>query len=98
MNRKNNTEDLMWDSVDALVNELHQVAFEGVRQGVNAEDIANYIQAEAKTLVNMLRTGKLKEFDDIYREFIDEVVENGRYGEWMDFLRFREGLSDVHMS
>ena len=44
-----------------------------------------------------LRTGAMKDFDQIYKEFIDEVVENGRYDEWLDFLKFREGLSDVRM-
>ena len=98
MNRKQNeTENLTYTSIDNLLNEVREVAFEGVKRDVPATYIADYIEAESKTIVNSLRTGIMKDFDEIYREFIDEVVENGRYDEWLDFLKFREGLSDVRM-
>lgn len=98
MNRKQNeTENLTYTSIDNLLNEVREVAFEGVKRDVPASYIADYIEAESKTIVNSLRTGIMKDFDEIYREFIDEVVENGRYDEWLSFLKFREGLSDVRM-
>ena len=98
MNRKQSeTENLTYTSIDNLLNEVREVAFEGVKRDVPATYIADYIEAEGKTIVNSLRTGIMKDFDEIYKEFIDEVVENGRYDEWLDFLKFREGLSDVRM-
>lgn len=98
MNRKQNeTEDITYTSIDALMNELQEVAFEGVKQGVSACHIADYLQAEGTTIIRALRTGIMRDFDTLYSEFIDEVVSNGRYDEWMSFLKFREGLSDVHM-
>lgn len=98
MNRKQSeTENLTYTSIDNLLNEVREVAFEGVKRDVPATYIADYIEAESKTIVNSLRTGIMKDFDAIYREFIDEVVENGRYDEWLSFLKFREGLSDVRM-
>lgn len=98
MNKKQNeTENLTYTSIDNLLNEVREVAFEGVKRNVPASYIADYIEAESKTIVQSLRTGAMKDFDQIYKEFIDEVVENGRYDEWLDFLKFREGLSDVRM-
>lgn len=93
----NETENLTYTSIDNLLNEVREVAFEGVKRDVPATYIADYIEVESKTIVNSLRTGIMKDFDEIYREFIDEVVENGRYNEWLSFLKFREGLSDVRM-
>lgn len=98
MNRKQNeTENLTYTSIDNLLNEVREVAFEGVKRNVPATYIADYIEAETKTILQQLRTGIMKDFDKIYEEFIDEVVENGRYDDWLDFLKFREGLSDVRM-
>lgn len=98
MNRKQNeTENLTYTSIDNLLNEVREVAFEGVKRNVPATYIADYIEAETKTILQQLRTGIMKDFDKIYEEFIDEVVENGRYDDWLDFLKFREGLSDVCM-
>lgn len=98
MNRKQNeTENLTYTSIDNLLNELCEVAYKGVQLGVPSTYIADYIQAEARTITKGLRTGVMRDFDTLYNEFIDEVVENGRYDDWLDFLKFREGLSDVRL-
>ena len=84
---KNNTEELLWDSVDALINELNQVALEGERLGFSGKDIADYITAETRTVKNRLLVGVPREFDEIYSEFIDELIANGRYYEYEEFLK-----------
>lgn len=86
---KNNTEDLLWDSIDALMNELDEVALAGVKGGVKSQDIADYIHAETRTIENRLRIGIPRDFESIYKDFIDEVIANGRYDEYISFLRFR---------
>lgn len=86
---KNNTEDLLWDSIDVLINELDEVVLAGVKLGIKAEHIADYIRAETNTILNRVRIGLPRSFEDIYREFIDEITANGRYDEFIDFLRFR---------
>ena len=77
----------MWDSVDALINELNQVALEGERLGFSGKDIADYITAETRTVKNRLLVGVPREFDEIYSEFIDELIANGRYYEYEEFLK-----------
>lgn len=86
---RNNTEELLWDSIDALMNELDEVAIAGVKMDLKAQDIADYIHAETRTIENRLRVGLSRSFEDIYKDFIDEVVSNGRYDEYIDYLKFR---------
>lgn len=97
MSTLNEIEEKTFQEVDTWINELMQTAFKSVELGTPPDRIADYIKAEIKTLLQMINTGRMRSFDDIYSEFIDDVVENGRYDDWLDFLRFREGLSDVHM-
>lgn len=92
LNVRNNTEALLWDSIDALINELDEVALAGVKLGVKPEEVADYIHAEAHTVVNRLRVGVSREFDAIYSDFIDEVVANGKYDDFVDFLKFRASV------
>ena len=96
MNR-NEIEEKTWASIDVFMKELCNVALEGVRQGVKAEYIADYIQAETRTIIQNLRAGKPREFDDMLDEFINEVIDNGQYYEWLDYLKFRRGLQDVRL-
>lgn len=97
MSTLNEIEEKTFQEVDTWINELMQTAFKSVELGTSPDRIADYIKAEIKTLLQMINTGRMRSFDDIYAEFIDDVVENGRYDDWLGFLRFREGLSDVHM-
>lgn len=98
MNRKQNeTENLTYTSIDNLLDLLREVAYKGVQLGVPSTYIADYIAAETKTITGALRTGVMRPFTAIYSEFIDEVITNGRYGEFMEFLQFRKGESDVRL-
>lgn len=97
MSTLNEIEEKTFQEVDTWINELMQTAFKSVELGTPPDRIADYIKAEIKTLLQMINTGRMRSFDDIYSEFIDDVVENGRYDDWLDFLRFREGLSDVRL-
>lgn len=84
---RNNTEELLWDSIDALINELDQVAVEGVKLGFSAKDIADYITAETRTVKSHVLVGMPRDFDEIYKEFIDELIANGKYYEYEEFLK-----------
>lgn len=86
---RNNTEELLWDSIDALVNELDEVALAGINLGIKSQEIADYIHAETRTIENRLRVGLSRSFEDIYKDFIDEVVSNGRYDEYIEYLKFK---------
>lgn len=97
MSTLNEIEEKTFQELDTWINELMQTAFKSVELGTPPDRIADYIKAEIKTLLQMINTGRMRDFDEIYAEFMDEVVENGRYDDWLGFLRFREGLSDVHM-
>ena len=87
MNRLNETENLTYTSIDHLMNELDEVGCRAIGFGVSGEGIASYITAETRTLCKRIRTGQTRTFEDIYNEFIDELISNGRYCEYEDFLK-----------
>lgn len=96
MSRKQNeTENMLYTSLDNLLDEVRQVAFAGMQLGVPSEYIADYIHEQDKTITRMIRTGVNRPFDTIYNEFIDEVIANGRYNEWLEFINYRAGFNNV---
>ena len=88
MNR-NEIEEMALVSFDNLINEILNVCNRGMFEGLRADYMADYIDAEVKTITRALRLGKPRDFQTIYDEFISEVIDNGLYNEWQDFLTHR---------
>lgn len=84
---QNEIEEKALTSIDVWINELDDTALKAVRLGVSAETIAPYIRAQANTVCERVRLGIVRTFDEIYSEFIDELIRNGRYFEYLDFLK-----------
>ena len=84
---QNEIEEKALTSIDVWINELDDTALKAVCMGVSAETIAPYIRAQTNTVCERVRRGMTRSFDEIYSEFIDELIRNGRYFEYEDFLR-----------
>ena len=88
MNTKlNEIEEKALTEIDVWTNELDNTALTAVYMGVSADAIASYIRAETNTICERVRRGQVRTFDEIYAEFIDELIRNGRYFEYEDFLK-----------
>lgn len=85
---RNNTEELVWVSIDHLMELLSETAIYAVGRGyVSTEDLNKYMQAELNTIKANVSKGYKRQFEDIYSEFIDELIKNGEYYEYEDFLK-----------
>ena len=84
---QNEIEEKALTEIDVWTNELDNTALTAVYMGVSADTIASYIKAEVNTVCERVRRGMVRTFDEIYSEFIDELIRNGRYFEYEDFLK-----------
>lgn len=85
--RQNEIEEAAFTEFDIWADELDQAALKAAGLGVSANAIASYIRAEANTICERVTRGQVRTFDEIYREFIDELIKNGRYFEYEEFLK-----------
>lgn len=89
--QENNNESLVWDSIDALINELDQVVIYAAGKGIApAADICKYVQKQIDTIKAHAMTGYRRTFAEIYAAFIDELIANGLYKEFEDYEKFRQ--------
>lgn len=85
--KQNEIENMAFSELDVWTDLMDETALKAVGLGVSGEALASYIRAETNTVCERLRRGQVRTFDEIYAEFINELINNGRYFEYEDFLK-----------